>query len=171
MPDPQKHYAYQDDMPYAKEPLKSLYVFQRLFTTLVMTVWWTVYYGILPRSYRPRPSWSIKCCISVNFTRRVYKVTELAGVTWGTRNPDEECNNRTLKYTRFEWVDPLPEELRTGIIADPQVPFRRVGCFVWPKERPKSESIRFRILSFHSLSRFTVLSVRCHTSVVQTQNS
>ncbi|KAI0716424.1 alpha/beta-hydrolase [Earliella scabrosa] len=137
MPNPQKRYAYQDDMPYAKEPLKSLYVFQRLFTTLVMTVWWTVYYGILPRSYRPRPSWSIKCCISVNFTRRVYKVTELAGVTWGTRNPDEECANRTLKYTRFEWVDPLPEELRTGIIADPQVPFRRVGCFVWPKERPK----------------------------------
>ncbi|KAI0739053.1 alpha/beta-hydrolase [Daedaleopsis nitida] len=134
---PEKRHAYQDDMPYAREPLKSIYVFQRLFTTLVMTVWWTVYYGLLPRSYRPRPSWTIKCCISVNFTRRVYKVTELAGVTWGTRDPDEECDSRKLKHTRFEWVDPLPDELRTGIIADPQVPFRRVGCFVWPKERPK----------------------------------
>ena len=126
-------------MPYAKEPLKSIYVTQRLFTSLVMCIWWTVYYGLLPRRYRPRPSWSIKCCISVNFMRRIYKVTELAGVTWGTRNPDEGCNNKSLKYTRFEWVDPLPDELRTGIIADPQVPFKRVGCFVWPKVRPKSE--------------------------------
>ncbi|KAI0760109.1 alpha/beta-hydrolase [Fomes fomentarius] len=137
MPPPKQRHSYQDAMPYAKEPLKSIYVFQRLFTTLVMGVWWAVYYGLLPRSYRPRPSWTVKCCISVNFTRRVYKVTELAGVTWGTRDPEEECDNRTLKHTRFEWVDPLPEELRTGIVADPQVPFRRVGCFVWPRERPK----------------------------------
>ena len=137
---PQNRLEYQDDMSYAREPLKSLYVFQRLFTTLVMTVWWTVYYGVLPRSFRPRPSWTIKCCISVNFTRRIYKVTELAGVTWGVRNPEKACDNRTLKYTRFEWVDPLPERLRTGILADPHVPFKRVGSFVWPKEPPKSKS-------------------------------
>ena len=136
---PAKRFSYQDDMPYSREPLKTLYVVQRLFTTLVMSVWWAVYYGILPRSFRPRPSWSVKCCISVNFTRRVYQVTELAGVTWGVRNPEKGCDNRTLKHTRFEWVDPLPERLRSGIIADPQVPFKRVGCFVWPKERPKSE--------------------------------
>ena len=138
---PQQRLAYQDDMPYAREPLKSIYVCQRLFTTLVMAAWWALYYSILPRRYRPRPSWSVKCCISVNFTRRVYKVTELAGVTWGVRNPDKACDNRTLKYTRFEWSEPLPEALRSGIIVDPQVPFRRVGCFVWPKDRPKSEYI------------------------------
>ncbi|TFK89925.1 alpha/beta-hydrolase [Polyporus arcularius HHB13444] len=132
-----KQHTYQAAMPYAREPLKSIYVGQRLFTSLVMCIWWAVYYGLLPRSYRPRPSWTIKCCISVNFMRRIYRVTELAGVTWGTRNPDQECDNKTLKYTRFEWVEPLPEHLRTGIIADPQVPFRRVGCFVWPKEQPK----------------------------------
>ncbi|KAI0642564.1 alpha/beta-hydrolase [Trametes meyenii] len=134
---PKKRYAYQTDMPYAREPLKSIYVVQRMFTTLVMVLWWAVKYTVLPRSYRPRPSWSIKCCISVNFTRRIYRVTELAGVTWGTRNPDKECSTRSLKYTRFEWIDPVPEDLRTGIIADPQVPFKRVGCFTWPKERPK----------------------------------
>ncbi|OSD01431.1 alpha/beta-hydrolase [Trametes coccinea BRFM310] len=134
---PKKQYSYQEDMPYAREPLKTLYVCQRMFTTLVMVAWWALYYSVMPRSYRPRPSWSVKCCIAVNFTRRIYKVTELAGVTWGTRDPDQPCDNRKLKRTRFEWVDPLPEELRTGIIADPQVPFKRVGCFVWPKERPK----------------------------------
>ncbi|KAI0350846.1 alpha/beta-hydrolase [Trametes cingulata] len=134
---PKKQHSYQADMPYAREPLKTLYVFQRMFTTLVMVVWWALYYSIMPRSYRPRPSWSVKCCISVNFTRRIYRVTELAGVTWGTRDPDKPCDNRKLKYTRFEWVDPLPEELRTGIIADPQVPFKKVGCYIWPKERPK----------------------------------
>ncbi|KAH9917645.1 alpha/beta-hydrolase [Epithele typhae] len=129
--------AYQDDMPYAREPLKSLYVAQRLFTTLILGIWWAAYYGVMPRSRRPRPSWSIKCCISVNFTRRVYRVTELAGVTWGVRDPDAPCSNRSLKHTRFEWVDPLPERLRSGVIVDSQVPFKRVGCFVWPKERPK----------------------------------
>ncbi|KAI1788688.1 alpha/beta-hydrolase [Ganoderma leucocontextum] len=136
MPQPKKH-PYQADMPYAKQPLKAIYVFQRLFTTMVMCIWWAVYYSIMPRRHRPRPSWTIKCILAVNFTRRIYKVTELAGVTWGTRDPDKECSERTLKNTRFEWVDPMPQELRTGIIADPQVPFRRVGCFVWPKERPK----------------------------------
>ncbi|OJT08233.1 hypothetical protein TRAPUB_870 [Trametes pubescens] len=134
---PKKKYAYQADMPYARQPFKSIYVVQRMFTTLVMTVWWAVYYTIMPRSYRPRPSWSVRCCIVVNFMRRIHKVTELAGVTFGTRNPDKECSNRHLKYTRFEWVDPLPDHLRTGIIADPQVPFKRVGCYVWPKQRPK----------------------------------
>ncbi|KAI0656922.1 alpha/beta-hydrolase [Cubamyces menziesii] len=134
---PKKRYAYQADMPYAREPLKTLYVCQRMFTTLVMVAWWAVYYSVMPRKYRPRPSWSVKCCISVNFTRRIYKVTELAGVTWGTRDPDKPCDNSKLRRTRFEWVDPLPKELRTGVLADPQVPFKRVGCFIWPKERPK----------------------------------
>ncbi|EJF57363.1 alpha/beta-hydrolase [Dichomitus squalens LYAD-421 SS1] len=134
---PKKRYTYQADMPYARQPLKAFYVFQRLFTSIVMCAWWAVYYSIMPRSRRPRPSWTLKCVLSVNFTRRIYKVTELAGVTWGTRDPDKECSGKSLKYTRFEWVPPLPEDLRTGVIADPQVPFRRVGCFVWPKERPK----------------------------------
>ncbi|KAI8976694.1 alpha/beta-hydrolase [Trametes punicea] len=134
---PKKQYAYQADMPYAREPLKTFYVVQRMFTTLVMTIWWAIYYTVMPRRYRPRPSWSVKCCIAVNFTRRIYKVTELAGVTWGTRDPDQPCDNNKLKRTRFEWVDPLPEDLRTGILADPEVPFNRVGCFIWPKERPK----------------------------------
>ncbi|KAI0822964.1 alpha/beta-hydrolase [Trametes gibbosa] len=134
---PKKKYAYQADMPYARQPLKAIYVGQRMFTTLFMVIWWAVYYSVMPRKYRPRPSWTVKCCISVNFTRRIYRVTELAGVTWGTRNPDKPCKTSQLKWTRFEWVDPLPEDLRSGIIADEQVPFKRVGCFIWPKEKPK----------------------------------
>ncbi|EED84996.1 predicted protein [Postia placenta Mad-698-R] len=64
--------------------------------------------------------------------RSLCDVTERAGVTWGTR-PEEACDNRALKETRFEWVDPLPERLRTGIVADRQVPLKRVGVFLWPK--------------------------------------
>ncbi|KAI9063761.1 alpha/beta-hydrolase [Trametes sanguinea] len=48
---PNKQYSYQEDMPYAREPLKTLYVCQRMFTTLVMVVWWALYYSIMPRSY------------------------------------------------------------------------------------------------------------------------
>ncbi|KAH9922883.1 alpha/beta-hydrolase [Amylocystis lapponica] len=133
---PQPSYAYQDSMPFAREPLKTLYVAQRLLTTLLLVPFWVVKYAVLPRSRRPRASWSLKQIVAVNFTRRIYKVTELAGVTWYTRNPESECDNRTLKETRFEWFDPLPEDLRSGIVVDKQVPFKRVGTFVWPKSSP-----------------------------------
>ena len=68
---PKKRYTYQADMPYARQPFKAIYVFQRLFTSIVMCAWWAVYYSIMPRSRRPRPSWTIKCILSVNFTRRI----------------------------------------------------------------------------------------------------
>lgn len=125
-----------DEMPYSKEPLKTLYVTQRLLTTLLLVPFWTIYYLCLPRSHRPRRSWSLKQIIAVNFTRRVYRVTEVAGVTWGTRDPDAPCDNHILHETRFEWVEPLPEEYRTGVIVDDEVPFRKVGTFIWPKESP-----------------------------------
>jgi len=135
LPDIPQELRQKDVMPYSREPLKTLYVVQRLMTTLFMVPWWVVYYGLLPRSRRPRSSWSIKQIITVNFTRRVYKVTEKAGVTWGTRNPEKESKNSKLKETRFQWVDPLAEELRTGVVADSQVPFKRVGTFVWPRSK------------------------------------
>lgn len=65
----------------------------------------------------------------------MYRVTEVAGVTWGTRDPDAPCDNHTLRETRFKWVDPLSEEFRTGVIVDEEVPYRKVGTFVWPKQK------------------------------------
>ncbi|KAF9258584.1 alpha/beta-hydrolase [Marasmius fiardii PR-910] len=130
-----EHFAH---LPKAKEPFKGLYVFQRLFTTLLLVPYWVFKYLILPRSYRPRPSWSIRQIVFVNFTRRIYRVTEVAGVHWGTRNPDEEPGHTELKETRFEWAPPLEQRLRRGVVVDRygKVPFKRVGTFVWPKERP-----------------------------------
>lgn len=128
-----------DEMPYSREPLKTLYVAQRLLTTMLLVPFWVLYYACVPRSRRPRPSWSLKQIVSVNFMRRVYRVAEVAGVTWGTRDPDANCDNRTLNETRFEWVEPLPEDLRSGIVVDDQVPFRRVGICVWPKHKPAGE--------------------------------
>lgn len=125
-----------EEMPYAKEPLRTAYVAQRLLTTLFLVPWWALYYSLYPHC-KPRESWSTKQLISVKFTRRVYRVTELAGVTWGVRDPDKECKNSTLKETGFEWAEPLPEQLRSGILVDDEVPFKRVGAFVWPKKRPQ----------------------------------
>lgn len=130
-----------EEMPYAKEPLKTAYVVQRLLTTLLLVPWWAMYYSVCPRC-KPRKSWGIKQVISVKFTRRVYRVTELAGVTWGTRNPDKACRGRELKETRFEWADPLPEPLRSGILVDDEVPFKRVGMFVWPKRKPEEPRMK-----------------------------
>ncbi|KAJ8482386.1 hypothetical protein ONZ45_g14961 [Pleurotus djamor] len=129
-------YEHHSHLVFAREPFKSLYVFQRLLTTLLLVPVWTLYYAVLPRSYRPRPSWSLKQIIFVNFTRRIYKVTEVAGVTWSTRNPESEPTPDELKETRFEWIDPLPKELRFGVVASEgdRVPFKRVGAFIWPKE-------------------------------------
>jgi hypothetical protein len=128
-------YAHHEHLPYARQPWKFLYIFQRLLTTLALVPFWVIYYLVLPRSHRPRPSWSIRQIVYVNFTRRVYKITEVAGVTWGTRHPDFEPRPGSLKETRFEWIEPLPEKLRSGIVVGP-VPFKRVGCYIWPKNVP-----------------------------------
>lgn len=120
-------------LPFAHEPWKTLYVAQRLLTTLLLVPVWVTYYLLVPRSSRPRKSWSMKQIVAVRFTRRIHKVTEMAGVVWGVRDYTKEPEQSSLKETRFQWVDPLPEELRKGILDDKEAPCVRVGAFVWPK--------------------------------------
>ncbi|PPQ92171.1 hypothetical protein CVT25_008945 [Psilocybe cyanescens] len=135
-------YPHYDHLPYAKEPWKSIYVFYRLFTTLALVPFWVTYYSILPKRYRPRASWNLRQIVNVNFTRRIFKVTEVAGVTWGTRDPTVAPDKSSLKETRFEWVEPLPSQFQTGIVKD-TVPFTRVGCYIWPKEaHPAIQKVR-----------------------------
>ncbi len=131
-------YAHFEHLPFAKEPLKAVYVFQRLFTTLVLVPYWVAYYGLLPHTHRPRASWGLKQIVYVNFTRRIYKVVEVAGVTFNTRDPESEPAPGTLKETRFEWAPPLHESLRDGAVVDVygRMSFKRVGTFVWPKVPP-----------------------------------
>lgn len=135
-PEPYEHYSH---LPYAKEPLKAFYVTQRLLTTVALVPYWTAYYGVLPRSARPRDTWSLKQLVYVNFTRRISKVTEVAGVTFNTRDPDSEPSPSTLKETRFEWAPPLHNDLREGVVngITNSIPFKPVGVYIWPKERPK----------------------------------
>jgi hypothetical protein len=135
-------YPHQQHLPCAHEPLKSIYVFQRLLTTILLVPLWLIYYSVLPRSFRPRPSWSLIQIIIVKFTKRIYKVTEVAGVTWGTRDPTLEPDNNSLHETRFAWVPPLSHELCTGIVNDDQVPLQRVGTYIWPKVLPPSTRMR-----------------------------
>lgn len=126
-------YPHQAHLYWAYEPWKSIYVFQRLLITLLLVPVHVIYYGLLPSRFRPRPSWAIKQIVIVNFYRRIYKVTEVAGVTWGTRNPAEECDNGSLSETRFEWIPALSEELQKGVVVDEHVKCKRVGTFVWPR--------------------------------------
>jgi len=133
-------YPHYDHLPYAKEPWKSLYVFQRLFTTLALVPIWVIYYLVVPRTYRPRASWNLRQIINVNFKRRIFKVTEVAGVTWGTRDPTVAPRDLSLSETRFTWVDPLPQHMQTGIVDQKEVPFTRVGCYIWPKNIDQSKN-------------------------------
>ena len=57
----------------------------------------------------------------------------MAGVVWGARDYTQEPAQSSLKETRFQWTDPLPEELQKGIVNDAEVPCVKVGTFVWPK--------------------------------------
>ncbi|TFK49145.1 alpha/beta-hydrolase [Heliocybe sulcata] len=156
-------YEYQKDMPWSHEPLKAIYVVQRLFTTLLLVPIWVMYYLVMPRSYRPRPSWSIRMIVCVKFMKRLHKVTEVAGVTWGTRNPEGEETGK-LKETRFEWVDPLPIELQTGIVRDPNVKCKRVGCFVWPKERVSPPNVIQRSTSPPEKSKSSRVKVEVNSA-------
>ncbi|KAH9042532.1 Alpha/Beta hydrolase protein [Lactarius pseudohatsudake] len=124
--DPTPVYPHLQHLTWAHEPLKSVYVSQRLFTTLLLVPLWAIYYAVLPRSFRPRPSWS----------------PEVAGVTWGTRDPTQEPDETSLNETRFAWVPPLPDELRTGVVDDNEVQCLRVGTFIWP--RVPSPAVRMR---------------------------
>ncbi|KAF5364493.1 hypothetical protein D9757_011968 [Collybiopsis confluens] len=72
----------------------------------------------LARERRPRKSWSLRQLIFVNFTRRIYRVTEVAGVTWGTRNPEQAPRPNELKETEFEWAPPLKDVFRSGLVVD-----------------------------------------------------
>jgi hypothetical protein len=140
-------YPHQQHLRWAHEPWKSIYVFQRLLTTVLLVPLWFLYYSILPRSFRPRPSWSITQVVVIKFTKRIYKVTEVAGVTWGTRDPTLEPDETSLTETRFAWVPPLPTELCTGIVDDDQVRPQRVGTFIWPKVPPPGARMRCVIKS------------------------
>ena len=159
-------HPHTSHFPFSREPYKILYVLYRLTTTLLLVPYWVAKYSLfsilqsltpskchLLSRYlsRPRPSWSLRQVIYIGFTRRMYKVTELAGVTWGTRDPLEEPAQQSMKETAFVWVPPLREVWRTGVLGvgttadggrrSAKVDFTRVGCFVWPKERTLDRSV------------------------------
>ncbi|KAI0032882.1 alpha/beta-hydrolase [Vararia minispora EC-137] len=127
-------YPHHADLFWAYEPYKTIYVLQRILTTLFLVPCWIVYYGIMPRNRRPRPSWSLYQIVVVKFMKRISKVVEVAGVTWGTRDPTLEPEQVKLKETRFEWAPPLPKDLRTGFVHDEHVECKPVGMYVWPKD-------------------------------------
>jgi len=159
-------HPHTSHLPFSREPYKILYVLYRLTTTLLLVPFWVAKYSLfsilqsltpskchlLSRYFsRPRPSWSLRQVVYVGFTRRMYKVTELAGVTWGTRDPLEKPAQQSMKETAFVWVPPLREVWRTGVLGVgtttnggkrfAKVDFTRVGCFVWPKEKTLDGSV------------------------------
>ncbi|KAF9652658.1 alpha/beta-hydrolase [Thelephora ganbajun] len=164
-------HPHASHLPFAHEPWKTLYVTQRLTTTLLLVPIWVTYYLLMPRTSRPRKSWSIKQIVAVRFTRRVHKVTEMAGVVWGVRDHTEEPKQSSLKETRFQWIDPLPKELQKGIVNDSQVPCIKVGTFVWPRD-PKNSVNGFNSTQSTSplLSSGTYTQAPVHVDLEDTCN-
>lgn len=71
-------------------------------------------------------------------------MTEVAGVTWGTRDPAVAPHLSLLKETDFAWAEPLDEKFRTGILKEGSniPPFNMVGCYIWPG---KDKTLKGRI--------------------------
>lgn len=70
-------------------------------------------------------------------------MTEVAGVTWGTKDPTVAPDPSTLKETDFVWAKPLDEKSRTGLLKQEKIPeFTKVGTYVWPG---KNKTLKARI--------------------------
>src|SRR6266851_1031781 len=88
-------YPHQHHLPFAHEPLKSIYVFQRLLTTILLVPVWATYYSVFPRSFRPRPSWSI------SQDRRARRSNSL----YGDRNQRPGCRGQGRRFsTSRDWT-------------------------------------------------------------------
>ncbi|KIM86823.1 hypothetical protein PILCRDRAFT_317336, partial [Piloderma croceum F 1598] len=63
---------------YCHQPVKGLYLTYQVFSTILFRLpYWVIIY--LPKCWRPRPSWSLKCCVMMNLFRHVMNITARSG--------------------------------------------------------------------------------------------
>lgn len=118
--------------PYSSPRLlKWLYCTHRVGSSLALLPYWAIKYAL---GKRPRPSWSIRETLLIDFTRRVSAISDQAGVQHATRDPTEEPKRDSLKETRFEWAPGIAGDLCCGVLDDCEVhPLERVGTFIWER--------------------------------------
>ncbi|GAA5981776.1 hypothetical protein JCM10908_004605 [Rhodotorula pacifica] len=118
--------------PYSSPRLlKWFYCTHRVSSSLALLPYWAIKYAL---GKRPRPSWSIRETLLIDFTRRVSAISDQAGVQHAVRDPKREPKRDELKETRFEWAPGISGDLCCGVLDDEEVkPLDKVGTFVWER--------------------------------------
>lgn len=112
--------------------LKWFYCTHRVGSSLALLPYWAIKYAL---GKRPRPSWSIRETLLIDFTRRVSAICDRAGVQHAVRDPTKEPKPDELKETRFEWVPGLAGDDCCGVLDDEEVkPLGQVGTFIWERD-------------------------------------
>ncbi|KAI5474844.1 endoplasmic reticulum protein [Pseudohyphozyma bogoriensis] len=108
------HFTAQPAAPFAREPLRTLYLLTTAITTLLICpIWIVLYYTSL--NHFPT-CWTLKESLIVQIQRRMAKVVPATDYTKGV-NPVGVLPVKTkLKHTRGIVIDPAPKELVRGIL-------------------------------------------------------
>ncbi|EIN12044.1 alpha/beta-hydrolase [Punctularia strigosozonata HHB-11173 SS5] len=90
---------------YRRQPLKGIFLFYQLFTTLLFRVPTWALISLYPK-WRPRPSWSITRCIYIRLWRHLFHVGNKVGKLGKT--PDHLAIVSGIGVKGI-WVEPAPE--------------------------------------------------------------
>ncbi|KAI0369743.1 alpha/beta-hydrolase [Pilatotrama ljubarskyi] len=94
------------------QPFKGLYIVYFASTLVFFKVpFWALQY--LPRSKRPRSTWTLKRSIIVRTIRELFTFKVPVGLKTALDSP-KEVSDRALTDAKFVWVDGVPEELLRG---------------------------------------------------------
>ncbi|KAL1742139.1 Alpha/Beta hydrolase protein [Schizophyllum fasciatum] len=115
---------------YRHQPVKAVYLTgQILLTCLVRLPYWTLI--SLPRSWRPRPSWSLKQCLTVKIVRVYSRIIDHVGELRTFPNHEAIVPGEGVNGV---WLDPVPDllvdELKAWAIAQGVEPVRIPGYWI-----------------------------------------
>ncbi|KAG6911110.1 hypothetical protein DXG01_003850 [Tephrocybe rancida] len=117
---------------YRHQPLKGIYLTVQFLSTLVRIPLWVLL--AIPRSWRPRESWSIKRTILVKFVRFFMGLPERVGPLRILPNHKAITHGRGVNGL---WVDPVPNlitgKLETWTNAASVIPVRIPGYWTHKK--------------------------------------
>ncbi|ORY33389.1 Alpha/Beta hydrolase protein [Naematelia encephala] len=93
--------------------LRRVYLVSFVFVTLFLLLpAWTLLY--LPRSNRPRPSWTLKRCLRVRWSRRLCGVVARCEIDYLGRDLSRPIDPQTLSYSHPVTIPPAPMSALRG---------------------------------------------------------
>ncbi len=134
-------------------PLNYLRLVYEFMVVLVCLPFNFLYFAILPKK-RWRRSWSLLEAALMPAIKRIMAAFDLCGFKVSGRDTGAEPVHWWLRLrhgAEFEWVPPLEQGLRSGVVDDPAVEHTSVGMFSWKKEESSTNTTEQNLtgLYFH----------------------